>query len=80
MITKKYSSYAEIEMELEIKDKEGNEMYGRVLSMQGDTVTMDFNHPLAGKELHFDVKVVGLRAPTPEEMAHGHVHAPGHHH
>jgi len=70
----------EIDMELEIKDKEGNEMYGRVLSMQGDTVTMDFNHPLAGKELHFDVKVVGLRAPTPEEMAHGHVHAPGHHH
>jgi FKBP-type peptidyl-prolyl cis-trans isomerase SlyD len=70
----------EIGMELEIKDKEGNEMYGRVLSIQEDTVTMDFNHPLAGKELHFDVKIVDLRAATGEEMAHGHVHAHGHHH
>jgi len=70
----------EIDMELEIKDKEGNEMYGRVLAIKSDSVTMDFNHPLAGKDLHFDVKVVGLRAPTSEEMAHGHVHAHGHHH
>jgi FKBP-type peptidyl-prolyl cis-trans isomerase SlyD len=70
----------EVGMELEIKDKEGNEMYGRVLSIQGDTVTMDFNHPLAGKELHFEVKIEDLRAATGEEMAHGHVHAHGHHH
>jgi FKBP-type peptidyl-prolyl cis-trans isomerase SlyD len=70
----------EVGLELEIKDKEGNEMYGRVLSIQKDTVTMDFNHPLAGKELHFEVKVVDLRAATGEEMAHGHVHAHGHHH
>lgn len=70
----------EVGMELDIKDEDGNEMYGRVLSVGADTATMDFNHPLAGKELHFDVKVVGLRAPTSEEMAHGHVHAHGHHH
>ncbi|MGH2581986.1 MAG: FKBP-type peptidyl-prolyl cis-trans isomerase [Anaerolineales bacterium] len=70
----------EVDMELEIKDKEGNEMFGKVLSVQGDTVTMDFNHPLAGKELHFDVTVVDVRNATAEELAHGHVHAPGHHH
>ncbi|MCL5429459.1 MAG: peptidylprolyl isomerase, partial [Chloroflexi bacterium] len=70
----------EVGMELEIKDKEGNEMYGRVLSIQGDTVTMDFNHPLAGKDLHFEVKIVDLRAATGEELAHGHVHSHGHHH
>jgi FKBP-type peptidyl-prolyl cis-trans isomerase SlyD len=70
----------EVGMELEIKDKEGNELWGRVLSLQGDTATMDFNHPLAGKELHFDVKVVDLRVATADELAHGHVHAPGHHH
>lgn len=70
----------EVGMELEIKDKDGNEMYGRVLSIQGDTVTMDFNHPLAGKELRFEIKIVDLRAATGEEMAHGHVHAHGHHH
>lgn len=70
----------EVEMELEIKDKEGNEIFGKVLSVQGDKVTMDFNHPLAGKDLHFDVKVIDLRNATAEELAHGHVHAPGHHH
>lgn len=70
----------EVDMELEIKDKDGNEMYGRVLAIKDNKVTMDFNHPLAGKELHFDVKVVGLRTPTSEELVHGHVHAHGHHH
>ncbi|HEY4759638.1 MAG TPA: peptidylprolyl isomerase [Thermoguttaceae bacterium] len=70
----------EVGLELEVKDKEGNEMYGRVLSIQDDKVTMDFNHPLAGKELHFDVKIIDLRAATGEELAHGHVHAHGHHH
>lgn len=70
----------EVGMELELKDEDGNEMFGRVLSIQGDTATMDFNHPLAGKELHFEVKVVDIRAATGEEMAHGHVHSHGHHH
>ena len=70
----------EVDMELEMKDQEGNEMYGRVLSIQDDGVTMDFNHPLAGKELHFEVKIVDLRAPSSEELAHGHVHSHEHHH
>lgn len=70
----------EVGMELEVKDEEGNEMYGRVLSLGAETAKMDFNHPLAGKELNFEVKIVGLRAPTSEELAHGHVHAHGHHH
>lgn len=70
----------EIGMELDIKDEDGNEMYGRVLAIKDDAVTMDFNHPLAGKTLEFHVTVVGLRTPTSEEMAHGHVHAHGDHH
>ena len=44
-------------------------------------VVLDANHPLAGMALVFDCKVTEVRAATPEELAHGHVHgAGGHHH
>ena len=33
-----------------------------------DTITVDLNHPMAGKQLHFDVNVVEVREPTPEEL------------
>jgi FKBP-type peptidyl-prolyl cis-trans isomerase SlyD len=46
-----------------------------------ESITVDGNHPLAGMELHFDVEVTNVRAATPEEISHGHVHgAGGHHH
>jgi FKBP-type peptidyl-prolyl cis-trans isomerase SlyD len=48
--------------------------------VEGETVRLNFNHPLAGDELHFNVKVVSLREPTEEELDHGHVHQDGHHH
>jgi FKBP-type peptidyl-prolyl cis-trans isomerase SlyD len=44
-------------------------------------VFLDGNHPLAGKELKFQLKVTGVRKATSEELAHRHVHgAGGHHH
>ena len=45
-----------------------------VTGVEGDSVTIDANHPLAGVQLHFDVQVVGVREATDEEIAHGHVH------
>jgi FKBP-type peptidyl-prolyl cis-trans isomerase SlyD len=51
-----------------------------VTQMNGDMVTLDGNHPLAGKNLHFEVEVAEVRAPTAEELSHGHVHGPGGHH
>lgn len=66
-------------LEMELTGPEGQAMYARVESMEGENVTLNFNHPLAGKELHFDVKVVGLRDATEEELDHGHAHGAHHH-
>ncbi len=51
-----------------------------VTQITGDMVTLDANHPLAGKKLHFEVEIDDVRAATEEELAHGHVHGPGGHH
>lgn len=50
-----------------------------VVDVQGETVTIDANHPLAGMPLNFEVTVVEVRDATEEEKAHGHVHGPGGH-
>lgn len=52
-----------------------------VTKVENGTVTVDGNHPLAGKPLNFDVNVVDVREATEEELTHGHVHGPeGHEH
>jgi FKBP-type peptidyl-prolyl cis-trans isomerase SlyD len=52
----------------------------RVVRVDRDFVTVDGNHPLAGRTLHFSVEVTGVRKATHEEVTHGHVHGPGGHH
>ena len=60
---------------------EGDPMVITVTAVEGDDVTIDGNHPLAGVRLQFDVKVIDVREATAEEIAHGHAHGPdGHHH
>lgn len=67
--------------ELTVRDDAGQSRYARIDMIEGDNVTLNFNHPLAGDELHFNVKVMGVREPTVEELEHGHVHqGEGHHH
>jgi FKBP-type peptidyl-prolyl cis-trans isomerase SlyD len=52
-----------------------------VTRVAGDMVTLDGNHPLAGKNLNFDIQIEDVRQATEEELSHGHVHgAHGHHH
>lgn len=67
-------------LELNVTDDEGQDQYARVESFTNETVRLDFNHPLAGAELHFNVTVVALREPTAGELDHGHVHEEGHDH
>jgi len=52
-----------------------------ITAIEGEEVTVDGNHPLAGKTLHFDVSVEDVREATEQELAHGHAHGPeGHDH
>jgi FKBP-type peptidyl-prolyl cis-trans isomerase SlyD len=66
--------------ELQVQNQAGQPMYARIDMVGDKNVRLNFNHPLAGKELHFAVKVVGLRNASDEEKEHGHVHGAGHHH
>lgn len=66
--------------DVEMRDAEGNPLMGRVLSITDKDVEMDFNHPLAGHDLHFIGEVLDVREATQEELDHGHVHGPGGHH
>ena len=50
---------------------DGMRLIGVVASVDGDKVKMDFNHPMAGKTLNFDVEVVSVRDVTPEDLQGG---------
>lgn len=52
----------------------------RVVSIEGDRVRLDANHPLAGQRLFFEVQVLNKRPATPDEIEHGHAHGVGGHH
>ncbi|MDR3276581.1 MAG: peptidylprolyl isomerase [Treponema sp.] len=60
-------------MQFEAQTPQGNRIV-RVTALDGDTVTVDGNHPLAGQALSFDVTVRGIREAAPEEISHGHPH------
>ncbi|HWP81515.1 MAG TPA: peptidylprolyl isomerase [Bacteroidota bacterium] len=63
-------------MQFSAKSSAGEQVV-TVAKIEGDKVTIDANHPLAGKTLNFDVSVVDVRDATSEELSHGHVHGPG---
>jgi FKBP-type peptidyl-prolyl cis-trans isomerase SlyD len=67
-------------MLLTVTDTSGEEFMAHITDMDGDNVTLDFNHPMAGKALKFEVTIKELREPSAEELDHGHVHAGDHHH
>ena len=51
-----------------------------VKKVEGDAVTIDINHQLAGVALNFDIQILNVREATKEELDHGHTHEDGHSH
>jgi len=58
-------------VELQLKDKDGQNHYARIESVEGDTVRLNYNHALAGKALHFKLRIVGIRSATEAEKDQG---------
>jgi FKBP-type peptidyl-prolyl cis-trans isomerase SlyD len=59
---------------LDLRDDEGEVLSAQIIEADEDTVTLDFNHPLAGKVLTFQITISALRPASPEELDHGHAH------
>jgi len=66
-------------MQFSVNSNEGEQIV-TVTKVEGETVIVDANHPLAGKTLNFDVTVVGIREATKDELDHRHAHGDGGHH
>lgn len=69
----------EVGMQFEAQTGQGGTVPVTVTAVTDETVTVDGNHPLAGKNLNFDVSIEAVRDATEEELEHGHVHGPGGH-
>ncbi len=65
-------------MEFHAQTEHGQQVV-MVTKVEGETVTVDGNHPLAGKNLHFEIEITDVREASAEELDHGHVHGPGGH-
>ena len=70
----------QVGMQFHASAPDGGMQVVTIRDLDGDQVTVDGNHPLAGQRLNFEVKVVSVRAASDEEVAHGHVHGEGGHH
>ncbi len=66
----------EVGMEFQAQTDQGMEVI-RIADVDGDNITIDGNHPLAGERLHFDVAIAEVREASEDELQHGHVHSEG---
>ena len=64
----------EVGMTFKAEGTDGSERPVVVKAIEGDVVTIDSNHPLADKVLHFDIQIIEVRQATAEELSHGHAH------
>ncbi|USD23008.1 FKBP-type peptidyl-prolyl cis-trans isomerase [Microbulbifer variabilis] len=64
----------EVGMAFHAQSTDGHPIEVEIIDIDGDEVTINGNHPLAGVELHFEIEVISVRDATAEEIDHGHVH------
>ena len=75
------SADIQVGMQFHAQGPDGNMLIVTVAEIKDESVVVDGNHPLSGKELNFDVTIVDVRAASEEEIEHGHVHGEhGHQH
>ena len=70
----------EVGLQFHAESGDGNRIVVTVTKVEGNEVTIDGNHPLAGETLHFAVEIAEVREASAEEIEHGHVHGEGGHH
>ncbi len=70
----------EVGMEYMASMEDGHQAPFEITKIEGDEITCDFNHPLAGQDLTFEVEIMEIRDASEEELAHSHVHGAGSHH
>jgi len=77
-----FSGVDKLEVGMCFQSSGGQEPEGIIISrINGDQITVDSNHPLAGVVLNFDIDILSVRDATEEELKHGHIHGPdGHKH
>ena len=64
----------EVGMAFQAQAPDGSAQHIMVTKVEGDNVTIDINHPLAGVALNFDIHILNVREATKEELDHGHTH------
>jgi len=62
-----------------MQNDQGQPLNGVIKEIKEDKIVMDFNHPLAGVNLHFTGEILDVRESSEEELSHGHVHGEGGH-
>ncbi|MFO7769573.1 MAG: peptidylprolyl isomerase [bacterium] len=68
----------EVGMQFQARSQQGTQVV-TITGIEDDEVTVDANHPLAGRTLNFEVDIKDVRDATEEELEHGHVHGQGGH-
>jgi FKBP-type peptidyl-prolyl cis-trans isomerase SlyD len=77
MFEQDQSEELQVGMQFHAQGEDGGMVMITISAIDGDKVTIDGNHPLAGITLHYDVHIVDVRDATEEELSHGHIHQHG---